>query len=89
MDNICGRDAKGASIKDREVVAYEEYIYEIGNGSFLDLSWSSGGGFSNVFPLPEYQKEALEYYYQHFEPNYTAQQSVCFSPYRAITDTYC
>ena len=28
----------------------------------------SGGGFSNVFPMPDYQKNAVGFYYQHRNP---------------------
>lgn len=34
----------------------------------------SGGGFSNIFAEPFYQKNALRYYYDHFKPNYTSSQ---------------
>ena len=34
----------------------------------------SGGGFSNVFPLPSYQSSAVSEYYTNHNPNYTASQ---------------
>lgn len=34
----------------------------------------SGGGFSNVFPLPEYQKTAMETYYAQSPPGYGADR---------------
>ncbi|KZT61098.1 hypothetical protein CALCODRAFT_447953, partial [Calocera cornea HHB12733] len=34
----------------------------------------SGGGFSNVFPMPSYQAEAVRTYYEYFPPPYTAAQ---------------
>ncbi|KAB5560031.1 Pro-kumamolisin [Coniochaeta sp. 2T2.1] len=34
----------------------------------------SGGGFSNVFPLPEYQRRAMETYYAGFAPPYGAER---------------
>lgn len=34
----------------------------------------SGGGFSNVFALPEYQAEAVAAYYASYDPGYTAEQ---------------
>lgn len=40
----------------------------------------SSGGFSNVFPRPEYQNDALRYYYDYHAPNLTAAQLVCLSP---------
>ncbi|KAH7925311.1 subtilisin-like protein [Leucogyrophana mollusca] len=32
----------------------------------------SGGGFSNYFAMPEYQKEAVDYYLQTYPPDYPA-----------------
>ncbi|RFU25414.1 hypothetical protein B7463_g10924, partial [Scytalidium lignicola] len=32
----------------------------------------SGGGFSNLFPVPDYQKEAINYYYANFAPPYNS-----------------
>jgi tripeptidyl-peptidase-1 len=34
----------------------------------------SGGGFSNVFPLPSYQKTAVQNYFAKYNPPYTAAQ---------------
>jgi tripeptidyl-peptidase-1 len=34
----------------------------------------SGGGFSNVFPMPSYQTKAIASYYTNFAPTYTAKQ---------------
>jgi tripeptidyl-peptidase-1 len=34
----------------------------------------SGGGFSNVFPLPDYQRAAMEAYYAHSAPTYGAER---------------
>ena len=30
----------------------------------------SGGGFSNYFAMPEYQKDAVDYYLQYYYPDY-------------------
>jgi tripeptidyl-peptidase-1 len=30
----------------------------------------SGGGFSNYFTMPSYQKTAVDYYLQNYPPNY-------------------
>ena len=30
----------------------------------------SGGGFSNYFALPDYQKDAVDYYLTNFSPDY-------------------
>ncbi|KAF2857821.1 putative protease S8 tripeptidyl peptidase I [Piedraia hortae CBS 480.64] len=32
--------------------------------------YSSGGGFSNVYRIPDYQKEAIEEYFTHHDPGY-------------------
>ncbi|KDQ15066.1 hypothetical protein BOTBODRAFT_301248 [Botryobasidium botryosum FD-172 SS1] len=34
----------------------------------------SGGGFSDVFPMPEYQKTAVAKYFKDYNPPYTAKQ---------------
>lgn len=45
--------APGTKVTDPEVAAQE------GEGSIF-LPWSTGGGFSNVFPVPSYQASALK-----------------------------
>lgn len=30
----------------------------------------SGGGFSNYFAMPEYQKDAVDYYLTNYRPDY-------------------
>lgn len=47
------------------------------NGTFRDQetavrSFGSGGGFSNVWPLPSYQKAAMANYYKHYAPSYNS-----------------
>lgn len=34
----------------------------------------TGGGFSNVFPLPNYQAESMGYYFDNYCPPYSAKQ---------------
>jgi tripeptidyl-peptidase I len=34
----------------------------------------SGGGFSNVFPMPSYQAEAVKSWFEHHEPTYGADR---------------
>jgi tripeptidyl-peptidase I len=34
----------------------------------------SGGGFSNIFSMPHYQKQAVSTYLEHHPPPYTAEQ---------------
>lgn len=34
------------------------------------LNSSSGGGFSNIFPRPDYQNMSVERYFQAYDPGY-------------------
>lgn len=34
------------------------------------VNYSSGGGFSNVFPVPDYQKAAVDLFFSDHEPSY-------------------
>ena len=36
------------------------------------LNYSSGGGFSNVYPMPDYQKSAVQHYLEHYNPPYAS-----------------
>ncbi|KAI1326976.1 protease s8 tripeptidyl peptidase [Xylariaceae sp. FL0255] len=36
----------------------------------LDGNYSSSGGFSNIFPIPKYQKSAVEHYFETADPPY-------------------
>ncbi|KAI3340166.1 peptidase S8/S53 domain-containing protein [Ustulina deusta] len=47
------------SVGDREVVAYQ---------------FSPGGGFSNLFPLPDYQAAAIASYYSEHDPGYNSSR---------------
>ncbi|GAW11384.1 hypothetical protein ANO14919_007280 [Xylariales sp. No.14919] len=47
------------SVGDREVVAYQ---------------FSPGGGFSNMFPLPDYQAAAVASYYAEHDPGYNSSR---------------
>lgn len=46
----------------------------------------SGGGFSNVFPIPSYQKTAIANYYAKYDPPYTAAQYNNSRKVRGIPD---
>lgn len=37
-------------------------------------SWSTGGGFSNIWPLPSWQASAMKTYYASYAPSYTSTQ---------------
>ena len=41
---------------------------------FLFIHLSSGGGFSDIFPIPEYQKEDVEHFLRAHPPPFTAAQ---------------
>jgi subtilase family serine protease len=41
----------------------------------------SGGGLSNVFSMPNYQRGALSYYFDKHMPPYTRPPSGFLSPY--------
>lgn len=71
---VCGRSGCGKS-KVRfnpDFPAASPYITAVGGTDFLqkgvigdETSWSaSGGGFSDAFPMPDYQKEAVQAYVQ-------------------------
>ncbi|KAJ2988216.1 hypothetical protein NUW58_g4094 [Xylaria curta] len=47
------------SVGDQEVVAYE---------------FAPGGGFSNIFPLPDYQTAAIATYYAEHDPGYNSSR---------------
>ncbi|KAL7928922.1 subtilisin-like protein [Trichoderma chlorosporum] len=34
------------------------------------FNFSSGGGFSNIFPIPDYQKKAVASYFENYNPSY-------------------
>ena len=42
--------------------------------SALEQERFSGGGFSNIFDMPAYQKHAVSRYLKHHPPPYTAEQ---------------
>jgi tripeptidyl-peptidase-1 len=51
----------GSTITSGEVVSNPGY-------------WSTGGGFSNIWPLPSWQKSAVASYYKSYNPGYTSAQ---------------
>jgi tripeptidyl-peptidase-1 len=67
------RIAEGARVDEDEVVAFQNQTTVV-NGTTYNFEWSSGGGFSNVFDEPFYQRDALRYYYDNFKPAYTSKQ---------------
>ncbi|KAI0305653.1 subtilisin-like protein [Multifurca ochricompacta] len=46
----------------------------------------SGGGFSNIFPMPSYQKDAVKSYLKNYPPPYTAEQYNNSGTVRAYPD---
>jgi len=55
----------GNTVHDPEVAARDQ---------FPDFLFTSGGGFSDVFGLPSYQKNAINHYYRNYNPPYTGIQ---------------
>lgn len=51
----------GKTILDPESVAYDPESY---------FPYSPGGGFSNIFGIPEYQAKDVENYLQNHDPGY-------------------
>ncbi|KAI9667642.1 MAG: hypothetical protein M1821_000459 [Bathelium mastoideum] len=39
-------------------------------GHPYSVNYSSGGGFSNVYPIPDYQQSAVFHYFQNYDPPY-------------------
>lgn len=54
----------GSSVHDPEVAVAEPGL----------APYYSGGGFSNLFAIPDYQRRAQEYYFDKHRPPYTAGQ---------------
>ena len=53
----------GYTVFDPESVAYDPV------GQYA-VNYSSGGGFSNIFPPASYQKKALAKYFNEHDPGY-------------------
>ncbi|KAF3927877.1 Aorsin [Dactylellina cionopaga] len=60
---------KGSSVHKPESVAHA-----LRGTVAKPVNFSSGGGFSNLFATPKYQKVALAKYFHENEPTYSAQQ---------------
>jgi tripeptidyl-peptidase I len=68
-----------ATVNDPEG-ACEQVIFRYTR--YFLLSWSvlitphasSGGGFSDIFAMPEYQREAVEQFFQEHPPPFTSAQ---------------
>lgn len=54
----------GSSIHDNESAVYDPV------GSGYSVNFSSGGGFSNVYGVPDYQKDAIANYFKYHDPGY-------------------
>ena len=65
----------GSTVHDPES-ACEQVIY-------------SGGGFSNVFPLPGYQKDAVANYFKNYKPVYNSTQYNNSQITRGFPDLRC
>ena len=45
------------------------------------ITYSSGGGFSNIYPIPDYQKAAVDKYIQQHFPPYQYYESTANSSF--------
>jgi tripeptidyl-peptidase I len=53
------------------------------SNEIASTEFGSGGGFSNIYPTPDYQKAALGHYFKHFAPPYPYYETTfnkSFSP---------
>ena len=57
------------SVKDPESAANDPL------GEPWLIAYSSGGGFSNIHPRPDYQKDAVDKYLRHHRPPYPYYES--------------
>ncbi|KAI7181527.1 hypothetical protein D0869_10313 [Hortaea werneckii] len=54
----------GQNVSDRESAAFDPA------GGRYPHAFASGGGFSNVYPIPDYQKDAVAHFFDNHEPSY-------------------
>jgi len=55
----------------------------------ITICSTSGGGFSNVYPIPDYQAEAVTQYFEVARPNYTSYEMLDgFKPNETGTGIY-
>ena len=55
----------GKTVSDPESAAYHP-----ASGPAYAVNYSSGGGFSNVYPIPEYQASAVKTFFEKYDPPY-------------------
>lgn len=60
----------GRTVKDPESAVYDPA------GHPYSVNFSSGGGFSNVFGIPDYQKQAIATYFADHDPGYPYYSSL-------------
>lgn len=54
----------GKTVYDPESAVYDPA------GHPYHVNYSSGGGFSNVYPVPDYQKSAVDTFFSDHDPSY-------------------
>ncbi|KAF2163435.1 hypothetical protein M409DRAFT_37264 [Zasmidium cellare ATCC 36951] len=60
----------GHTVFEPESAAYDPAL------SDMQTNFSSGGGFSNVYPIPSYQKNAVASYFAHHDPGLPYYSSI-------------
>ena len=61
----------GKTINDPESAVFDPA--EVGGNP---TNFSSGGGFSNIYPIPKYQKEAVEKFFADHNPSYKSYSAL-------------
>lgn len=59
----------GATMLPVNATVYDDEVV-MNIPAFLPLHFSSGGGFSNYYPVPEYQRAAVDEYFANHDPEY-------------------
>ena len=54
----------GKTVKDPESAVYDPA------GDPYPVNYSSGGGFSNIYPVPQYQQSAVSTFFEKYDPPY-------------------
>ena len=80
-----GVDCEGSKFKP-EWPTSSPYITSVGGTTSLTTVWSSGGGgFSNVFPMPDYQKETVTAYLKSGQAPSTSKFNVSGRAYPDVS----
>lgn len=60
----------GFTVNDPESAVYDPAGYP------YSVNYSSGGGFSNIYPIPDYQASAVSTYFDSHDPGYPYYSSL-------------